>query len=435
LKSKYLRKSNLSIAAATLLAVIQFYACGEKATPVGENLLANSSFEDVSDGIPKRWQINNFRGLQDMKASTYGVTDSLSYEGGRSFYFKAQANTRRFYVLSQEVRVSDVKRVRIRGAIKTNAVTKNDGQYPQANLALTFFNKNHERYESSRFADVRTNLNWGTTDGWLLADRIFRLPLGTEYIIVHCVLGTEGEIWFDDVSLEVPEDLPWQRVDGENFTHYWLDQPYPEGSTEFQQQLLDYYGTVLGIPKERRVHIDYYLHPDSASVRKTVGFGGHVYVDYKRRQIHSINPVDNHEIIHLLTDPYGTLPKALSEGTAFYLMDDFLGEPVQPLAQRLLLDGQLPGLRSALDPSAVRTGDPTKIIPATASFVGYLIELGGPAKFLELHGNTRVDHTYARFAEAFAAAYGKPLDQAEAAWRRTLARADFSQGEETGREE
>jgi hypothetical protein len=80
-------RSRILLATTATLAVCVFLGCGEKAPPTGENLLRNGSFEDVSGGTPKQWEITNFRGLQDMEASVYGVTDSVAYDGERSFFF------------------------------------------------------------------------------------------------------------------------------------------------------------------------------------------------------------------------------------------------------------------------------------------------------------------------------------------------------------
>jgi hypothetical protein len=421
------------LTAVVFLAVSVLLGCGEKMPPAGENLIRNGSFEDAGNGVPKHWEITNFRGLPEQQASAYGITDSVAYDGDHSFFFKANAETRRFYTLAQEVRVGGSKRVRIRGAIMGIDVAANAKHYPQANFALTYYTADRERFESVRFADVRTNPNYGSTDGWIRVDEVFRLPKDTEFIVLHCVLGMGGAMWFDDVSLEVPVELPWLSEDTGNFTHYWLEKPYPEGSREFQQRLFDSYATRLGITPEERVHIAYYFYPDTVTFQETVGMEkGTIYADYKRSEIHSVDPVDDHEIIHMLTDPYGALPFIMNEGTAFYLMGHLEGRSVQLVAQELLLAGRLPTLRTVLDPFAPRNEDPGLLIPAAASFAGYLIEVGGPAKYLELHSQAKPDMAYGGFAQAFESVYGKSLVQAEEAWRRVLARADFSGQKEPG---
>ena len=306
------------------------------------------------------------------------------------------------------------------------------GQYAQSNIALTYYDESHTRFQSARFADARMQLNEGTSDGWFVDEWVFHLPPGTGYVVVHCVLGMSGEIWFDDLSLDIPVGLPWQKQEGEVFTHYWLPgSGYPEGSIEYQQQLYEHYSQTLGIPREAWRPIAYYLYPDTARIQQTLGITGVSQVNYDTRQIHSINSADNHEIIHLLTDPYGRLPRVLGEGAAYYLIDDLEGEPIQPLAQKILLDGRMPPLSRIVDPIASVSLDPIVAIATGASFVGYLLEFGGTERFLELHRQCSALTESTPFSVAFENAYGGSLEEAEGVWRRMLSTADFSQFEES----
>jgi hypothetical protein len=139
-----------------------------------------------------------------------------------------------------------------------------------------------------------------------------------------------------------------------------------------------------------------------------------------------IHPVDDHEIIHMITKPYGVLPFALTEGTAFYLMQNYKGRPVLQVAQDLLKEGKLPGVIAMTDPGTSWKVNPDQLAPAAASFVGYLIELGGPAKFLDLHREANVTHSVAEFNEAFEKVYGVSAQKAEKEWLKLLAKLDFS---------
>jgi hypothetical protein len=406
-----------------------------KQTPSGINLVKNSSFEEVADGLPADWTIKNFRGIGDSKAATYRLNERQVYHGERSFNFVAEEDTKMFYILSQEVAVKDIRNIRIRAAIKTAGVKRNEDQFPQAGMALTFYNKFRGRFNSQRFADVRTDPVMGSTDGWQIVDRVFGVPVDAAFVEVMCVLGMEGRIWFDDVTLEVPVGLPWHESETEHFTHHWLgDDGFPEGSIAYQEQLYDYYATRLAVPEEDRPHVYYYLYPDTASIRETLGIDGYMKVDHPRGEVHSINPVDNHEIVHMLTGIYGKLPRMLAEGTAFYLMDDFMGEPIQPLAQRLLKEDRLLTLEQMIDPLASHKFPAARLIPAGASFVGYLLEFGGPERFKALHRASHSEMTYATFTPAFEAAYGGSLVEAEKVWRATLLSADFSRQERPQRD-
>lgn len=421
-------------AVITGLCIVAAAGCSEKAVPRDTNLLKNGSFEKVDAGLPESWEINNFRGLSNMKAATYGIDDTLAYDGTRSFHFEADGDTRRFFMLSQEVAVKGARRVRVKLARKTIGLAAAGRQYPQANVALTYYRKDHSRFMSARFADVRTTLTLGTSDGWVVDDRVFLLPEGTEYVAVHCVLGMSGEIWFDDISLSIPTDLPWREKTGNPFVHHWLpERKYPENSIEFQQQLFEHYAARLGISREAWRRIDYYLYPDSAMMYHVLGTKKPVKVDYVRREIHSIDPVDDHEIVHLLTDPYGRLPRILGEGTAHYLLDDVDGKPVQPQAQELLRAGKIGPLGDYLDPVRSRFAEASVALPACASFVGFLLEFGGPEKFLELHRQADLVGSASAFPVAFEKAYGGSFAEAEAVWRRKLANADFSKAKRFGK--
>lgn len=417
------------VVAALLLGAGHLCACSKKAPPSDENLLANASFEDVRQGLPARWKLENFRGLQDVEAATYGVTDSLPHHGQRCFFFKAGVTTERFHTLTQEVWVKGARRVRVRGALRTQAVGDYRRQYPQSGFALTYYNDKHERFESERFADVRTSLRFGSTDRWVQVEEVFRLPLNTAYVVMHCVLGMQGNVWFDDVSLDIPEELPWHDVKTGNFVHYWLEKPYPEGSIAFQQQMFDSYAQRLGIPEQKRPEISYYFYPDTTALHAATGVKTESYVDSRRRQIHSIHPVEDHEIVHFLTQPYGTLPTVLMEGTAFYLMDNLEGARITPLAQELLRSKRLAPVKVMVDPSAMKRFEAAILVPSAATFIGFLVEGYGAEKFLELHRIVPVDVGYDGFAQAVETAYGKPLTELEAEWIQTVANGRLTTSE------
>jgi hypothetical protein len=322
--------------------------------------------------------------------------------------------------------------VRVRAAKRTLDLDTSSGQYPQAGVALTFYDANHARFSSERFADVRLGLELGTTDGWAPRERVFSLPPNTRYVVVHCVLGMSGRIWFDNVTLEIAEGLPWQSRSDGVFTHHWLpEKEYPEGSIEYQRQLHDYYASRLGIPQEAWQEVSYYLYPDTTAMNKALGVKDAIKVYYGMREIHSINPVDDHEIVHLLTDVYGRLPHILGEGTAYYLQDDLNGKPVQPQAQELLLAKKIPALEPMFNPANLARLDADVAIIAGASFVGFLIEYGGTKRFIELHRELGMVATKT-FPQAFEAVYEGSFADAERVWRLKLASADFSksQGQE-----
>jgi hypothetical protein len=147
---------------------------------------------------------------------------------------------------------------------------------------------------------------------------------------------------------------------------------------------------------------------------------------WDEREVHSIYPVDDHEIIHIITKPYGVLPFALTEGTAFYMIKDYKGQPVLKVAQNLLKEEKLPALVAMLETGTMRRINPDVVAPAAASFVGYLMEIGGPQKFLDLHREANAAISPIEFDEAFKRVYGISAKTAEGEWIKLLGRLDFS---------
>jgi hypothetical protein len=416
-------------AALSALALsLVFAGCGgEGKTPRGKNLLENASFEEVANGIPAGWEIRSFRGMETEIPAEWGVDEKVAHDGTKSFYFQATSDARRFFVLTQSIEIKGVERLRLRGAVRTLDIRRGGNQYPQSNFALTFYDKDGSRFESTRFYDFKTQAHTGSSREWILEDRVVRVPENTARVEFHCALGMEGKMWYDGVSLDVPPDAPWLTQESKNFTFHWLAaKPYPEGSTEFQQALFDNYCARLGIPEADRPKIDTYFYPDSATMFAMIGEKSPKKSYWDEREVHSIFPVDDHEIIHIITKPYGVLPFALTEGTAFYLMGDYRGRPVLQVAQQLQADGNLPELVGLVEQGAMVRINPEFVAPAAASFMGYLLEMYGPGKFLELHRAANAASSPPEFDKGFTEAYGFSAKQADEEWRALLRKLDFS---------
>ncbi|MFH1754779.1 MAG: hypothetical protein ABIA59_03660, partial [Candidatus Latescibacterota bacterium] len=269
-----------------LVAVCQLSACGKRGDRYETNLLKNHSFEEFKGNTPKDWQIEVFRGLEGGKEVEFGRSDDLSYSGERSFYFKGDDATDRWFVLSQEIKVKDITHIRLHGYLRLENVDKAKGQFSQCNFLISFFDKDHRRFQEMRFGDKRTRLRLGSMD-WFEERQTFRVPNGTEYVAVHCVLGMSGTVWFDEVALEIPRPYPWETSQTETFDFYWLkERPFPQGAMEQQQAIHDEYCRRLGITNEDR--ISYYLYPDTATIQQMLSLKGAIYISWNDREIHTL---------------------------------------------------------------------------------------------------------------------------------------------------
>jgi hypothetical protein len=237
-------------------------------------------------------------------------------------------------------------------------------------------------------------------------------------------------VWFDDVSLEIPKPIPWETSQSSNFDFHWLPgHPYPPGAMEQQQAVFDAYCKKLGITSDER--ISYFLYPDTTTIRDMLGLKGDIYISWNDREIHSVVPVNSYEIIHLITDPFGTPPKAVCEGTAFYLQGGFLGKPIHPSAIALLAKKELPSLGSLIDYNKFASLPVNVSMPAITSFVAFLVETWGTDKLIELYRAAKGTNAYTTFGSSFERVYGLPASEAEFEWRQFLIRKAVSMSDST----
>lgn len=406
--------------------VVVLAGCGEKKTPYDTNLLKNGSFEEVGkDGLPKDWELVVFRGLEGQSEVNYRVDDTVAHEGKNSFNFRADLKTRRWYTLTQEVEVKDATHVRLTGWMQMDQVTLHPDQFAQCNFLLTFYDEQHQRFQEMRSHDKRTRVKQGTRL-WFKEDSVFRLPKGTRYVAVSCILGMDGRVWFDDVSLSVPTPTNWEERDTPNFAYHWLPgHKPPEGAIDNQQAIFDNVCQRLGIHSD--VVINYYFYPDTTTIRDMLSLRGYQYTSWDDQEFHSINPNDDHEVVHFITEPYGRPPRSIAEGTVFWLYGEVQGMPVRPLAAYLLAHKRLASWNDLTSYNNFAVLDGSISLPSAAALVDYLVSRYGPAQLLNLYKAVNGVNSYGGFAAAFEKVYGIPATQGEQEFQAALAKIDYSE--------
>jgi hypothetical protein len=417
--------ASIPVLAVALALIAQ--SCGQREMQYDTNLLKNGSFESVKGEIPKHWTLANFRGVEGQQEVEYGIDNSTSADGDNSWFFKGDPGTKRWYVLTQEVEVRDITHVRLAGWMQIDQVERKIDQYAQCNFLLTFFDENHNRFQELRFADKRTRLKVGTIQ-WFKEDLVFRAPQGTRYVAVSCILGCDGTAWFDNMELSVPRPLDWQTQQTKNFVFHSLpERPFPSGAVESQQRLFEYFAGRLGI--ESDVVVGYYLYPDTATIKDALSLQGHQYISYDDLEIHTVNPNDNHEIIHFITDEYGIPPKAIAEGTVFWLHGKWFDKPIDELAAFYLGRGALPSIEKMLNYNQFAMLDPTISWPAAASFVAFIVDRWGTERLIELYKEIAGFNSYEIFSHAFEKVYGIPCQDVEEQWHLVLSNVEITDPE------
>ncbi len=417
---KVLKPNTAALAALAVAAIVLAGGCARKQAQYETNLLKNGSFEDGgTDGVPTGWKLTPFRGAEGDSEVRHAIDDATAADGKRSFTFSADPGTRKFYILTQEVEVpEDATHVRLKGSMQLQDVELRMDQNSQCNFLLTFYDKDHNRFQEMRVADKRTRLRTGS-QLWSEEDWSFRLPKGTRYVEVGCILGMNGQVWFDNVSLVVPKPIPWETATTKNYVFHWLPgHPMPQGSQESQQQIFDSVTKKLGVTTD--VVINYFFYPDTTTIRKILGLKGYQYVSWDDYEFHSINPNENHEVIHFITDPAGRPPRSIAEGTAFWVLDDWKGQTIDEAVGKLVKAKALPSLRQLIDYNSMALLDPDQSMPAAASFVAFLVDRFGTKKLMDLYTAANGMNAYDGFAVVFERVYGVSAADAESAWHERL---------------
>jgi hypothetical protein len=121
--------------------------------------------------------------------------------------------------------------------------------------------------------------------------------------------------------------------------------------------------------------------------------------------------------VHFITDPVGRPPRAIAEGTVFWINDDWDGRPLAESLRPMVAARAVPDLRHLLDYNLLAMEDPRLTIPAAAAFVKFIVERWGSGKLIELYSAVNAVNSYDVFAVGFEHVYGLPLAEVETAWR------------------
>jgi hypothetical protein len=413
------RMTNLArLAAAMVLTAVAVYSGCSNKPQYDSNLLKNGSFEKFGkDGVPSDWKLELFRGDPSDPVVHYGV-DTLAQDGKHSFYFQADPGTRRFYFLQQEVPLVGAEHVRVKGWIQADDVNMQPEQYAMCNLLLTFYDKDHHRFQVERQADRRTPLRGGTYP-WEEQSYTFPVPEGTHYVAVSCLLAMNGEAWFDNISLEVPKPTPWETATTKNYIFHWLPgHPMPPGAVEAQQQRFDADAQLLGVKSD--VVIKYYFYPDSLAIRKMNGIKGDMYISWDDYEFHTIRPDDDHELIHFITDGIGRPPRSIAEGTVVWIQNHWNQYSLDDKLSMLVKANKMTPFKDMFEYNNFQRTDPDTSVPMSAAFVKWFVETYGKDQLMELYRAVNGMNSYITVAKGFESVTKVPMDKAEDQFRTWL---------------
>ncbi|MCX8064768.1 MAG: hypothetical protein N3G21_06300 [Candidatus Hydrogenedentes bacterium] len=152
-----------------------------------QNLVTNGGFENVRENQPLHWNLY----LEPNEGSYGGIDRNVFNDGSQSVFI---SHIRHYKVeplnnWNQRISTSEnLRKLLLSGYIKTKEATK-------AYFLLQFWNKNGRIVNS-----VKTEEVTGTND-WVNVTKECKVPEGTNFIMLRCVLEGVGTVWFDNVTL------------------------------------------------------------------------------------------------------------------------------------------------------------------------------------------------------------------------------------------
>ena len=206
-----------------------------------------------------------------------------------------------------------------------------------------------------------------------------------------------------------------------------------EGDTvnpAWQERYHEWLTATLGVTPRQRITFNKYT--SRGHMQSVIGVGNtNAWADPSAYAIHTIWPIDNHEVVHLLTSAWGSPGALINEGMAVAFQIDpardliprWSGTPLHDLTRQFRQQGRFVPLAGLTETSSFRSHDSNVTYPESGSFMRWLIDEHGLDRVRALY--TRVagpNDSAANVRAAFAAVYGGSLDDLEQSWLAFLSR-------------
>jgi alpha-N-arabinofuranosidase len=159
----------------------------------GKNVVANPSFEDVENNLPKGWRTANWAGRAAAAAVEFALDETVFRSGKRSIRISSASGADASF--QAVVPVEPYAKYRLSGWVKTKDLVPGRSRGALVNL---------------HGLDVQTPAVSGTQD-WTRVEIIFDSG-ANDAVAVNCLFGgwgrATGAAWWDDISLELVSARP-----------------------------------------------------------------------------------------------------------------------------------------------------------------------------------------------------------------------------------
>jgi len=426
------RKRNGIRAAVLVLAALALaQGCARRevahsSVPLDSNLVVNPSFERFAGPVPADWKLEPYSdvGTRDFQ---YGQSTEFKADGKASFFFRGLFNSDRPLVLVQRFPVTPGYRLSYSVKLKGDGLERLKWQRGQAGqnerqkeqyvgFYVRFYDRSGKRVNDRYWADSWTGHMIGTSD-WREYGKTIDIQKSASTVEIGCINMMAGFIYFDDVKVKVLKPYPWMKTKTKHALFYYLEgHPFPPGTIEANEEFLAGCQKKLGVKVKGRV--SYYYYPSQDMFRDMWEIKEyHERLIPTKREYHTADPSDRHQIVHIMLEPLGYPPFGILEGAYLYCMGSWEGMNLHMLAKDAIMSKQLPAFHFLLNTDHMNEVGMSICAPAWASFCTYLIDRYGTRKFMKLYVKTDKIEEAGAFNTVFKSIYGEDLDVIDRAWR------------------
>jgi hypothetical protein len=403
------------------ILMISVINCGESdeeevpQMPVGKNLLKNPSFEKWKGSIPVGWELKYFSG-EGENDCLYGKSRKKSVQGKYSFYLRGIYNTDRWYSLVQRSPVMPGYRLRISAQLKAEKLKRKEDYETVADIFVRFLDKNGEPLPSDRYAHIIKRCQRGDVH-WHLKEEEREVPEKAYYAEFGLVISMSGYLYCDDVRMELLKPFPWIKKETEYVDFYYFNEhPFPQGAMEKEAARVEDYIERMDVVLNRK--IKYYYYGTEDKFKEVTGLGRYEQRSlWEKKELHTIDPEENDEIIHIILSHLGHPPLGLARGLNYALKGSLEGKNIHITARELLKQREIPALYKTLDQDLLIKKGTGRTIPGWVSFCKYLIDRYGMEKLMKLYKETDGIYRPGAFNVRFKDIYGDDFPVIDRAWR------------------
>ncbi|MGD0530610.1 MAG: hypothetical protein ABSE49_36080 [Polyangiaceae bacterium] len=347
--------------------------------------------EHFADPSLRGWKL-------DLGASTGAGPSSVAHVDSGSLLLAADSATREFLSPTRVVDVGGARLVRVSVRVRTEDVSAAGARFVNCDAFV--------RFGSGPITAV-TPILTGTTP-WTTVRRVVLVPDGSRDMTVGLFLSMPGRVWFDDLRVEpVDDEFVEQTSLHFVFRHLPGDAilpPLVQANDDAWERAAAFFGWSPAQP------IVYWKYPDRATIEEYTGAADNGIVI--NGEVHTIWPVEAHELAHVFAARWGLPPALLAEGVGVYFSGQWQGKAITEAASELVQSGGWVTPAELIDTRSFRAKPDLVTYAVAGAFVQWIDEVRGRPVLRELYARLKAGASPRDNAAAFESVAGVSLEEA-----------------------